>query len=154
MSATRNKLNVGALVQMLGRAGGPPRELPQPMQLAAPGAGGGAGARPIDWKSPDDTLSLFAEVDNASTRIRLQDDCGSQILIQITSAGLPMVRVIDCAGNGVKITPEGIQQVTVTDAGGETETETEIDSPYGPITVQACVDGVTKTLHLIGWVEE
>ncbi len=152
MSRTRDGFNVGALARMLGKP--PPREVAQPLAIAAAGAGGGGG-RPLDWKSPDGTLSLYAEAADTDVKIRLQDNCGTQILVRIDAAGNGKIRITGCDGVGFSLTPAGLQKVTLSDPGGEAETETPDpgSSPMSEITVQACVDGVTKTLHLFGWVE-
>jgi hypothetical protein len=117
------------------------------MQVAAQAAGG-APSRPIDWKSPDNNNSLYADTVDAGSTIRMRDDCGSEILININAAGDAMVRVINCSGNGYKLTPDGLVKVSVDGEG----TETEEGSPLGTITVEACVDGVDRTLVLFGYV--
>jgi len=152
MSASRDTRNRDALAVIRGLVP-PAPELPQQAKTCAQGGGGGGGGRPIDWESPDATHTLYAEADDASTRVILQDICGSQVRLQILADGSASVRVIDCTGAGYKLTPSGLQQITVTDPGGESESETPVGSPLGMVTVQACVDGVTKTLHLVGYVD-
>ncbi len=146
MSLTRDALNIQALTRMLG--GRPPPGTPEPLQLAAPGAGAAAAQRPIDWESPDTVNKLFADATDGETIVRLRNSCGSEILININAAGAAQVRVINCSGNGYKLTPDGLVKVSVDGDG----TETEEGSPLGVITVEACVDGVTRTLNIVGYI--
>jgi hypothetical protein len=152
VSNARDLLNAMAL-KLLGNQV-PPAEVPQPLQVVAPGAGGGGGdvERPIDWDSPDETHHLHAESDDASVRIILSDTCGSQIKIWIDADGVPAFRLIDCAGDGVKVTPEGITGVHVDDAGTEEESETEDDEWPGMITITGCVDGVDRSIRVLGYI--
>lgn len=151
MSATRDALNLAAIRKLAD--GKPPSERPQPMMMCAPGAGGAA-ARPIDWKSPDGKISLYAESKDTSVIVRLQDDCGAQVLLSVAADGTAKVRVIGCDGSGYALTPSGITQVTVTGAGTESESETTPpgSQPIGTITITACVNGVNKSITILGYV--
>jgi hypothetical protein len=111
------------------------------------------GGLPINGVSPDESLTWHASVTDTGSQVDLRHTCGSQARILVDSAGAATVRVIGCDGVGYKLSKDGLTQVTVTDPGTEDEVETPTGSPMGQITVQACVDGVTKTLHLVGYVE-
>ena len=150
MSNPRSTANVAALLKLLGRQP-PPPESAQPIAVAAVGSGGSA-SRPIDWPSPDGTMSLFADSTDASVRVILQDDCGAQILLQMLPDGSAKVRVIGCDGVGYSLTPAGLAKVTVTDPGTEEEDETVDEAPAGWITITGCVDGVNRSIRVIGEV--
>lgn len=153
MSQTRDRLNVASLTRMLGGRS-LSADLSAPIAIANAGAGGGGGERPIDWASPDESLTLYANVTDAGAIIRLQESCGAQVLLRMRPDGTAQVRVIGCDGVGYSLGPDGLKEVAVTGAGTEEEAETSPpgSQPLGAITVQACVNGVTKTLTLFGYV--
>jgi hypothetical protein len=117
------------------------------------GGGGGAGGLPIDGISPNGDLTWHASVEDTESHIALQHSCGGQARMRVDSAGVASLRVLGCDGDGFKLDPDGLVAVSVTDPGTEEEVETPNGSPLGLITVQACVDGVTKTLHLLGYAD-
>lgn len=123
------------------------------MRLVAPSGASGLGF-PIYQESPDTSLYWLADVTDVASHLELQDDCGAQVQAIVFADGTAKVRVIGCDGVGYKLGPDGLTKVTVADPGTEDETETPdpTGGPMGTITVQACVDGVTKTLKLIGYV--
>lgn len=151
MSSPRHRLNAAALLKLLGRVP-PPAEVSQPLQVAALGSGGDA--RPIDWLSPDGDLRLRADATDARAYVILQDDCGAQVLIDVKADGSARVRVIGCDGVGYSLTPAGLAQVSVTDPGGEDEEETVTEAPASWIIITGCVDGVNKSVRVMGEVLE
>ncbi len=155
MSSARDLQNAAALLKLLGRQHPPAESVAQPLQPVAQGAGGGGNVqRPIDWTSPDESMSLFEEADDTSVRIILGHTCGSQIKISIAADGTASVRVINCDGDGVKVTPGGIVGVHVDDAGSEEESETETTQPYSELTITGCVDGVDQSIVVLGYIPE
>jgi hypothetical protein len=148
VSSPRASANVAALLKLLGRQP-PPPEAPQPLQHAAVAGGGGAAGRPIDWASPDETLTLHAESDDTSARVRLRHTCGAEIILEMAAGGVPKIRLIDCDGVGVKLDPTGLTSVEVDPETGE---ETETGSTYGPLTVTGCVNGVNQSITVLGYL--
>jgi hypothetical protein len=119
------------------------------------GASGGGGLIwPIYQESPDTSLYWWADVTDVASHLELQDDCGAQVQAIVTAAGAAKVRVIGCDGVGYKLGPDGLTKVTVTDPGTEDEEETpDTSGPIGMITITGCVDGVDKTIHVMGYVD-
>lgn len=149
MSAARDRLNARALAALDA-----PLETTPQLQVAAAAAGGGS-ARPIDWQSPDETVRLRADAVNTTVQVRLDHTCGSSILLRIAADGSAAIRIIGCDGVGYKLTPTGLTQVTVT-VDGETGEETEADGEDSLtwITVTGCVDGVNRSIRVLGAVIE
>lgn len=118
------------------------------------GGGGGGGGFPIDEESPNGDLRIQADIADSGSQVRISHSCGSEVKISMDGSGVGIMRVLDCTGAGYKFDKNGVTQVQVTTdpATGE-ETETPVGSPMSQITVQACVNGVNKTLHLFGYVE-
>ena len=99
--------------------------------------------------SPDASLTLHAESDDTSDRVRLRHTCGAEIILEMAAGGAPKIRLVDCAGVGVRIDPTGITAISVDPETGE---ETESGSTYGPLTVTGCVDGVNRSITVLGYV--
>lgn len=151
MSAGRDRENAAGLLKLLGLTP-PPAEVDQPLETAAAGAGGSV--RPIDWLSPDGVLRLRADSTNAGVSVILSNTCGSQILLNIKPDGSSKIRVIGCDGVGYSLTPAGLAQVSVSDPGGEDEEETVTEAPASWITITGCVDGVNRSIRVMGEVLE
>lgn len=147
----RQMANLAALRSLLG-ARAP--EDQQALDVASPAAGGGGISRPINWNSPDSTLHLYADATDAASEARVSTDCGAEVRIRVNASGAPEVRVLACLVSGFRrgyeLTPDGLRAIKVADDVAQTTTT----DPAGPgiITVQACVDGTTKTLKLFGTI--
>lgn len=147
----RQIANLAALRSLLGRRA---PEDQQAIDVAAPAAGGGGGERPIDWASPNTNQRLFADATDAAAEARVSTACGAEVRIRVDAAGNSEVRVLACLAAGFRLgyelTPNGLRAIKVADDVAQTTTT----DPAGPgiITVQACVDGTTKTLKLFGTI--
>lgn len=133
-----------------------PAEWPQGLQVAAAGAGGGGGGLdlPIDVQSPSQQLRLQIDLSDQRVRVRLSHSCGAEVLLRVLADGQAAVRILDCSRQGLLLTPNGMQEVTVVedpDTGEETETPTQ-PQPLAPITVTGCVNGQTKQIVVFGYI--
>lgn len=85
---------------------------------------------------------------SGAAMVKLSHSCGSQVRMYINSSGVASLLVTNCSGQGQMVTPTGI--VPVTASGDDPPVET--GPALTPINIEACVDGVTKTLTLYGFV--
>jgi hypothetical protein len=125
--------------------------------LAAQGGAGGSGSgggRPINWTSPNGNLALAADATDAMAIVKLSHSCGSQIRLYIDASGNAAMRVVNCSGDGYRLDSDGLAAVHV-DTNAETGEETEAESAggaLGTVTIMGCVDGVDKSITVMGRV--
>lgn len=119
--------------------------------ILKPGGGSGSAGGGFPWDVTMGLLRSVGRIDEGSALLLLRHSCGSRIRMQVTAAGLASLLVINCSGDGQLITPDGIQKVHVDPSDeGEPEPDETTEPVLGSIPVEACVDGVTKTIHLMG----
>jgi hypothetical protein len=122
------------------------------------GGGGGAGF-PFDASAG--LLHASGSINSTVAQVRLSHACGAESLLRITDPAHATLRILGCRDattgkrSGWELTEDGLRAVVVdTDENGDETTEEDPERTLLPtLQVNACVNGVTKTLVLYGMVK-
>lgn len=123
------------------------------IRVVSPSAGSGAGTG-FPWTATAGAVTHEGTLDaTAGGKVRLVHTCTAEAILSMDQAGNGAATVIGCGGTGWQLTKDGLRRVQRNGETGEIE-PVPGDLPLGRITVTACVDGVNKTIVLLGYVAE
>jgi hypothetical protein len=123
------------------------------IRVVSPAVGAGVGTG-FPWSASAGAVTHEGTLDaTAGGKVRLAHTCTAEVLMTMDQSGNGAATVIGCSGTGWQLTKDGLQEVQRNPETGEIEPVPGA-VPLGKITVNACVDGVDKTLVLMGFIVE